>query len=195
MVALATRPRRHSYTPEDLLCMPDAGRYELVEGSLKERNMGQESSFLAARVNGRMMHFADANGQGVVGQADTGFDIFPAPSTVRFADGSFTRWDRLPGGVPFSGHSKVAPDLVLEVVSPNDGAEEVDAKAALWLGVGVRLVWVVHPRQRYVQIWRADGSMAVRREGEVLEGEDVLPGFAMPVSEIFLSYPGAPASA
>ena len=79
----------------------------------------------------------------------------------------------------------MAPDLVLEVVSPNDKADEVDAKARVWLSAGVRLVWVVYPAGRYVQIWRANGDIEVRREGQELDGEDVVPGFTMLVAEIF----------
>ena len=185
-MAVFSPPRpRSGVTPDDLLNMEDGHRFELIDGTLVERNMGQESSGLAFIVNGRIASHVAGRRIGWGGQADCGFRIFSDPGMVRFADGSYTARERLPGGLPFTGHSTVAPDLVLEVVSPNDKADEIDAKARVWLSAGVRLVWVVYPAGRYVQIWRANGDIEVRREGQELDGEDVVPGFTMLVAEIF----------
>ncbi|MEO6043218.1 MAG: Uma2 family endonuclease [Tepidiformaceae bacterium] len=178
------QPKPAGVTPEDLLNTEDGDRFELIDGKLVERNMGQKSSGLALVINSRIVGTVPRN-IAWVGQSDTGFRIFPDPSMVRSANGSYTSRNRLPGGVPFEGYSTVAPELVLEVVSPNDKADDVGAKALLWLRAGVAVVWVVYPAGRYVQVWRATGEIVVRREDDVLDGEDVIPGFTMPVADIF----------
>jgi Uma2 family endonuclease len=140
-MAIATKL---NYTPEDLLSMPDRGHCELIDGQLVERNVSYESSFLAAVVNARLMVFVLANRLGWVVQADCGLQIFPAdPSKVRFADGAFVSRNRPDATRPTTGHLRIAPDLVLEVVSPNDVATDVEIKVAEYLEAGVRLIWVV----------------------------------------------------
>ena len=83
------------------------------------------------------------------------------------------------------GWLTIVPDLAVEVVSPNDTAYEVEQKAREYLGVGARLVWVVYPNIRSVRVHRPDGTEAMRREGDELGGESVLPGFACRVGELF----------
>jgi Uma2 family endonuclease len=101
------------------------------------------------------------------------------------------RKGRLPGERFPEGYVRIAPDLAVEVISPNDLAYEVDDKVEEYLRAGVRLVWVVNPQTRTVRIHRADGSIAQRREGEDLTGDDVLPGFVCPLAAVFP--PTAPA--
>src|SRR5262249_28070605 len=91
------------------------------------------------------------------------------------------------------GDIRVVPDLVVEVVSPNETVYELDGKVEQYLAVGVRLVWVVNPATRLVIVHRQDGSMAKVREGQHLEGEDVVPGFRCLVRDILLPPPEAPA--
>jgi Uma2 family endonuclease len=74
---------------------------------------------------------------------------------------------------------------VIEAVSPNDTAYEVEDKIAQWLGAGVRLVWIIYPETRRVQVHRADGTVTKLRSEEQLSGEDVIPGFQCQVAAIF----------
>jgi Uma2 family endonuclease len=85
------------------------------------------------------------------------------------------------------GHCRIAPDLVAEVVSPNDLIYEVAARVAEYLGAGVRLVWVVNPADRTVQVHRQGGTGTILREADELAGEEVLPGFRCQVGELFLA--------
>ena len=78
----------------------------------------------------------------------------------------------------------MAPDLAVEVLSPNDRAGEVLAKVADWLSAGCRLVWVVDPVRRLARVYRADGSESHVAEPDGLVGEDVLPGFACPLGDV-----------
>src|SRR5262245_5022960 len=117
------------HTPEELLSMPEGHRYELIDGNLVERNMGAKSSLAAARIGRMVGQHVDSQGLGVVFGSDCGYQIFPqSPNRVRYPDGSYIARDRLPGGRVPSGHVRVPPDLAIEVVSPNDLADEVERK-------------------------------------------------------------------
>ena len=83
------------------------------------------------------------------------------------------------------GYAEVAPDLVVEVSSPNDSLSELHDKALMWLRFGVRQVWVAHPETRTVGVYRPDGSVLNLCERDNLDGGDVLPGFGCPVRDIF----------
>jgi Uma2 family endonuclease len=174
------------YTPEALLDLPDYGRFELIDGQLVERKMGAKSSYAATKLLIRFGSFVESNHLGLVFQADCGYQIFThAPNRVRFADASFIRRGKLPEDRPPDGHCRVEPDLVIEAVSPHDTAYEVEDKIAQWLGAGVQLVWVLYPETQRVQVHRADGTVTKLRSEEPLAGEDVVPGFACQVAEIF----------
>ncbi len=87
--------------------------------------------------------------------------------------------------IPTEGYAELAPDLVVEVLSPGDRAGELLAKVGDFLAAGTRLVWVVDPRRREARVFRPDGSVAViDQEGE-LDGEDVVPGFTCKLSAVF----------
>lgn len=165
--------------------MPDRGRYELVDGRLVERNVSIESSMIAAIINGRLIAFVLANRLGWVFQADGGLQIFTStPERVRFGDGAFISRRRMPER-PGHGHLKVAPELVIEVISPNDEAADVNAKVREYLAAGVLLIWVVYPESRSIDIYRASANNSQLSDQDTLTGEDVVPGFELPVSEIF----------
>ncbi|MEO8540535.1 MAG: Uma2 family endonuclease [bacterium] len=173
-----------NYTPEDLLAMPDNGRYELVDGQLLEQNVGKRSSRISTRLLVFLGQFVSLNNLGVVFQSDLGLQIFPDAGRVRFADGSFYAdgHDESPDG---PGYLHTPPDLVFEVVSEHDGAVDLDLKVTEYLQAGVRLVWVVYPESNKVNVFRP-GRLASRLSvGDMLDGEDVVPGFTLPVSDLF----------
>ncbi len=121
-------------TPDDLLNMPDSVAYELVDGNLVERHMGAESSEIAARIIFLLGLFIRTARLGRIFGSDTSYQCFAeAPDKVRRADVGFVRLERLPNGRAPKGQCRVAPDLAVEVVSPNDTAEEVDEKVFEWL--------------------------------------------------------------
>jgi Uma2 family endonuclease len=184
----ASPPAR--FTPDDLLNLPDAVNYELVDGQLVERHMGMESSLVAAIVIGEIRQFLKQQPIGLVFGADASYRCYPdAPDKVRKPDVSFIRNGRLPGDRVPKGHCPIAPDLAVEVVSPNDLAYELDEKVAEYQAAGVPLVWVVNPAIRRVRIHRPAtaplGSIAELTANDVITGEDVLPGFRCPVREFF----------
>jgi len=179
-------------TPEEFLAMPDdeAIAYELVDGQLVERNMGAESSLIAARIIVLLGSFLEDRPLGSVFTSETTYQCFvDAPKKLRRADVSFVRKDRLPDGRVPKGQFRIAPDLAVEVISPGDKSEEVDAKTLEWLGAGVSLLWVVSPATRTVRIHRPRASAAepisFLTVEDTLVGEEVLPGFSCSVAEIF----------
>ncbi len=183
MTAIATSS---AVTPEDLLHLPDLGRYEaLIDGVLQERNVSYLSSNAAYEFNGRIRNHLVETSIGYGFQADCGLEIFPwMPGKVRFADGGFISRERSPR--PGRGHLRVAPDLVVEVVSYGDNEQEAEKKRTDYLRAGVRMIWIAYPLTRHVTVWRADGSAVSLGPDAVLSGGDVLPGFACRVGDLFL---------
>lgn len=177
-------------TPEELERMPDAVAYELVDGQLVERNLGAESSSIAAKILGLLVVFLRAHRIGEPFTSEASYQCFgKSRKALRRADASFVLKERLPGGRVPRGTLTMAPDLAVEVVSPNDTSEEVDAITLLWLEAGTRLVWIVSPATQTVRIHRprnaTNGAISIRSAADQISGEDVLPGFAVPVKHFF----------
>ena len=181
--AVATEARR--YTPEDLLAMPDEKNYELVDGRLVARHMGAESSEVAGNLYFQLRLFCRDHDSGKIWPADNGYQCFRhAPGLVRRPDISFVKKGRLPGDVSPKGWVRIPPDLAVEVVSPNDLAGELEGEVEDYQKAGVPLVWLIYPERRKARVFRLDGSTAVVGEDGALSGEDVIPGFRCPLSEI-----------
>ncbi len=184
-MSTAPAQRTAPMTAEQLLELPDDGmRHELVDGELRTMvPAGGAHGRIAARLLGRLFGFVETHRLGELFAAETGFRLRRDPDTVRAPDVAFVGADRVAdAGVP--GFPALAPDLVAEVVSPSDRAVDVVGKALAWLDAGVRLVWVVDPQNRTVTVYRQDG-VAVLRDADVLDGGDVLPGFALPLEELW----------
>jgi Uma2 family endonuclease len=175
-------PRRH-VTPEELLAMPDGKGYELVDGVLVERNMGAQSSWIAARLMGFLQLANRPELRAWIFDAECGYLGLGRRNSLRKPDLSVVRQERLPA-IP-RGWIVVAPDVAVEVVSPGDSADEIEQKVEEYLEAGTALVWVIYPEARVVQVHRREGTEERLREGDTLHGEDVLPGFACPVAELF----------
>jgi len=175
-----------TYTPEDLLAMPDRKDYELVDGHLVERHTGRLSSWVGGRLHRFLDIFVEEKQLGWAWPADQGYACFPdAPGKVRKPDVTFIRKERLPDALTSEGYTYIPPDLAVEVISPNELAYEVENKVLEYLNAGVALVWVINPEARTVHIHRGDGSVGWLREEDELSGEDVLPGFRCRVAMIF----------
>jgi Uma2 family endonuclease len=174
-------------TPDDLLTLPDGDRFELVNGHLVERNMGFLSSFIGATVIRILSSFVEQHNLGWVAGADCGYQCFPNdPNKVRKPDVSFIALPRLSQDAVPTGFVRIAPDLAVEVISPNDLNVETDQKVEDYLGAGVKLVWVINPQSRTVLVYRADGSIVGLRDSDEISGEDVLPAFRCQVNELFV---------
>ena len=159
-------------------------RTELVRGVLVVREpAGYHHGDVAARLLVAIANHVNANGLGRVFAAETGFTLARQPDTVRAPDVAFISAARLPDPPP-RGFAELAPDLAVEVLSPDDRPGEVLAKVGDWLNAGARLVWVVDPVRVVARVYHADGSESVLGETDALRGEDLLSGFEYPLSAI-----------
>ena len=174
------------YTPEDLLHISDRPMPELVDGELVERVlMGEKADAVAVNIGYFLKGYSLTTLAGLINGAHGSYQIFPnEPNKVRIPDVSFTKKDRLPAGAA-EGHSPIAPDLVVEVISPNDLAADLLAKIEDYQAAGIPLIWVVDPEIRSVRAFRLTGTEPALHEGDILRGGDVLPGFVCPVSAFF----------
>lgn len=172
-------------TAADFLAMGDDGRHELVEGELRERVSPNFAHFrLTGRLDREVGGFVDQHELGVFGP-ELSVLFATDPDTVLIPDLAFVRADRVPPEDRQTGLAKLVPDLVVEVLSPDNTALEMDEKIRIYLRAGVRLVWIVNPKSRSVTVYSADGTVRSVLPGGVLDGGDVLPGFALPVDRIF----------
>lgn len=151
---------------------------ELAPGSVEHGRVAGEALFV-------LKAFLRQNPQiGQVLANDTGFLLSRDPDTVRGPDIAFVRRERL-ANIPRRGFFPGAPDLAIEVVSPNDLAQEVERKVQEYLAAGAAMVWVLYPETRHVMVYRSSGEARVLSMKDALEGADVLPGFTCKVEELF----------
>ena len=174
-------------TAAELERLPDDGfRYELVCGELRKMTpAGNEHGRIAALLTISLGQHVLANRLGAIYAAETGFRLASDPDTVRAPDAAFVCQARLDAVGAVAGYWPGAPDLAVEVVSPGDRYGEVAEKVAAWLAAGTQMVVVVEPRQRTVAVHRADGVIRALREGDVLEGGEVVPGWKVSVAALF----------
>lgn len=158
---------------------------ELVLGRLVVREPpGTYHGKIAGRLIIRVGAFVEAHQLGEVFGQDTGFKIATDPDTVRAPDLAFIARDRL-SLVSRRGYAPVAPDLVAEILSPDDRPGEVIAKIGEWLNAGTQLAWVLDPDRRIAHVYQPDGSLSVVDIDGALEGNAVLPGFRCPLNGLY----------
>lgn len=176
-----TRPM----TADDLLQMPDDGfRYELVRGELRKmspagRLHGRYGGYIHISMGGHVM----ANDLGETYSSDTGFEL--APNHVRMPDASFVRQERIDAMPDEPGYVPGPPDVAVEVISPSDRYTDVEEKVADYLEAGALAVVVVNPRNRTVRVHRSPTGVVSLTESDTLEVDDVIPGWRMPIKDIF----------
>jgi Uma2 family endonuclease len=172
-------------TAQELLATPNLGRCELIRGELILMSpAGFNHGRIVSRIDRRMGAFVEAAGLGEVTGAEIGYCLGRKPDTVRAPDVGFVRRQRL-GVTPILGFFPGAPDLAVEVLSPDDRPREVLAKAQDWLDAGCEVVWIVDPAKRMVAVHRSGIDTSYLGENDTLSAEGLLPGFQLRVAEIF----------
>jgi Uma2 family endonuclease len=157
---------------------------ELIDGTLVEKTVGAWESRLAALLIELLGAFARRQRLGVVFAPDATMEL--ARGQDRIPNVSFVSWARLPADrtdpVP-----AMVPDLAVEIIGEGNTRREMDRKRAEYLSAGVRLLWYVHPATRTVEVFTPAAPDAPRtlREGDALDGGEVLQGFSLPVAELF----------
>jgi Uma2 family endonuclease len=188
MVTLAPVVSNRSFMSEDdfLAVRDDDRRVELIAGELIEMPAaGGRHGYLGSRFVAHLTFFVEDRQLGRVYEGQTGFVVIESPRTIVRPDVSFVQQDRVPPPEEEIGPLRLAPDLAVEIRSPSDSRREVALRAAFLLAVGVRMVWVADPDDLTVTVYRLGREPRVLTLADTLDGEDVLPGFSLPLAAIF----------
>ena len=184
---MTTATEARLLTADDLLRLSGEGvRGELIRGVLCETMpTGHEHGKIVMNLGIELGNFVKSRQLGTLVASDSGVWLERDPDTVREPDIAFTSAEKIPLDARITGYAEVAPDLVVEVVSPSDSRREVHDKAHMWLSHGVRLVWVVQPEARTVDAYHPEQAVTTLSDEDALDGLDVLPGFTCAVSAVF----------
>lgn len=176
-------PAPGTATRDDLL-LPQNEGCELIDGTLVEKPVGQEESFLGSWLNMVINQFVTTHNLGYV-TGEQGFYELPS-GPVRGPDLSFTNWDRLAGRRrPVDPIPLGAPDFVVEILSTNNTPGEMRRKRGEYFHGGVRLLWEIDPRKRTVRVYTAEDQVRELTEADELTGDSVLPGFVLSLAQLF----------
>jgi Uma2 family endonuclease len=185
MVMVPVRAKEKMITAEELYCLPDLGRCELVEGRIEPKTLtGDEHGAVELNIAAPLKAYADKNNRGKVRVGEVGIYIKRDPDTVRAADVLYIskkRYDKR----TLHGYLDVSPELVVEVLSPEDRWTSVTEKLADYFKVGVTTVWLADPKTRSIFAYRSLTDVRQFKEGDTLSAEDLLPGFSLPVEDAF----------
>ena len=174
-------------TADDLLRLSGQGvRGELIRGVLCESMpAGQEHGEIVIRLGAILLNYIQPRRLGRLMGSDAGVWLERDPDTVREPDIAFFAAETSPLDQRVTGYAETAPDLVVEIASPGDTRRELNDKARMWLSFGTRLVWIVHPDPRTVEVHRPNLPVTTRSQAQALHGFDILPGFTCQVSTLF----------
>lgn len=180
-MSIATRPM----TADELFRDPPRERCELLKGELQiMSSAGGEHGWIIVAITSALAVFVKENQLGYVFGAETGFIIERDPGTVRAPDVAYVRTGRFTGR-PTPKFIPFAPDLAVEVLSPNDTAAEVQEKVEAWLNAGTQAVWVVDPKRQTALICRQSDNAVISQRVEELSDDSLLPGFRLSVASLF----------
>ncbi len=177
-------------TAEQLLTMSNpsanAGRFELIEGVVKAMaSAGSEHGKIASRILTRLVVFVEENDLGETYAAETGFLIARDPDTVRAPDAAFLSHQSLAKVESDGGFLPLAPDLLVEVVSPGDFFSSVEAKTRQWLEAGTRVVIVADPANQTLRVYFPKQDSQTFGVGDRFSAGDVCGGWQVDVNDIF----------
>lgn len=160
--------------------------FELVDGVLVEKAMGAREALLASYLVHFFWEYLKANDLGVALGADGMMRL--RPRLVRIPDVSFISWDQIPSGeFPSKPIPDLFPDLAVEVLSDSNTVAEIDRKLSEYFEAGCRLAWIIDPKTHTADVYTSPTDSRHLRPNQSLDGGDVLPGFKLPLKELFAS--------
>lgn len=191
MSAVLEKTLEKTMTADEFFDSPYSRGFELVNGKIVSKGGAIETNMPTGALHGavteelasRMSYFVRENKLGKVFAAETGFIL--SKDTVRGIDVSFVGNEKLGKFGITEKFFPVAPDLAVETISPGNSLNEIQDKIEEYLAAGTKLVWIVYPKQKMVQVHRQNNVINVLREDDRLDGEDVIPNFRVKLSEIF----------
>ena len=174
------------WTDREFMALPDDGnRYELVNGELIVIGAaGAKYGYYVALISFFLTAYVRQQKIGFIFDSDTSFKM--ASGNRRSPDCSFFSKERIKslGGIP-KGYIEGSPDLAVEILSPGNTVEQIHEKIVEYFENGSRLVWIIHPDENYILVYHQPQPDQLKRPGDLLEGEDVIPGFSLDLSEFF----------
>jgi Uma2 family endonuclease len=172
-------------TGEELFHRPDLNPCELVNGRVvSTMPTGDEHADIESELGMRLRAYGKESKRGRAIGGEVGIYIRRDPDTVRAADIAFISRER-DAKPRTKGYLEIAPELVVEVLSPEDRIGKIREKLRDYFSAGVLVVWVVDPGLRRVQAYRSPTAVTVLDERQVLTDEEILPGFSVPISDLF----------
>ena len=176
-----------SVTARELLNLKEDGnRYELIAGELKKMSpAGSEHGRIAGHIFAKLYNHVQPKNLGQTFAAETGFRIATNPDTVRAPDAAFVSHEQLASVEGTTGYLPLAPDLVVEVVSPTDTFSDVESKAPDWLEAGCKIVIVAEPRTTTLHIYREANKIDVLQVDDVFDAGEVAGGWTLSVRDAF----------
>jgi len=172
-------------TGEELLEMGDIGACELIDGRIVPMPpAGEEHGMVEFTLGRKLGNFVEDHQAGRLVGGETGVYIRRDPDRIRGMDIAFIARERA-SATPAPGFLEIAPDLVVEVTSPNDRWQTIRKKLEDYFSIGVRWVWLVEPENRAILVYRSMTDMTVLNEDDTLRGEGSLEGFEIPVKAVF----------
>jgi Uma2 family endonuclease len=180
-------PAPGTATEDDVIAALEAPRKricELIDGVLVEKAMGYRESVLASLIIELLNAWVRPRNFGLVSAPDGTLRLWAG--RVRIPDVAFTSWDRMPGRKrPTKPIPELSPDIAVEVLSDSNTYGEMQLKLADYFAAHVRLVWIVDPELRTVEVYTGAGQMTLLRQDDTLDGGAVLPGFVIPLKDLF----------
>ncbi len=175
------------WTAKDLLALADdENRYELVRGELIMMTPASpRHGKFAARLVGALVSYTKEHELGEVYTAEPGFELETEPQTIRAPDVAFVRQERIPPAGEPEGFWAIAPDLVIEIISPSETAQMIHEKVADYLRAGTRLLWLVYPASQTVMEYHPPMEAQRLTVEDDLDGGDVVPGFRYLLKRLF----------
>ena len=170
-----------------MLRTPNDGlRRELVRGEVRTTApAGSAHGRISINLAWSLADHVKSQDLGVVFAAETGFKISSDPDTVRAPAAAFVRRERIEAVGETEGYWPGAPDLVVEVVSPNDRFAEVEETVADWLAAGTRVVLIANPRGKTMTVRHSEREAPILSEGETIGGGEAVPGWTLPVADVY----------
>ena len=173
-------------TVEELLEQDDFERYELLRGEpVYMPGAFFDHGVYASNIQTQLSLHVRQRGLGRVTGSDVGFHLRDDPAVLLYPDVAFLATERVPPAEEWHAFVRGAPDLAVEILSDSNRPAYVSAKVAEYLAAGAKQVWIVDPRWKTVTVHRHDGATSVLSEDDTLDGDDDVPGFRLPVAEVF----------
>jgi Uma2 family endonuclease len=179
-------------TADELLVMPpydengNQCRLEVIRGKLRTKDLFSPAhGIICADLGVALGTFVQDHDLGFVFSTGTGFVLEHEPDTVLGIDVSYVSYERLNGVENLDHFLPYAPDLAVDVLSPNDSADETDERVGLYFAAGAQAVWAFDPKKRTTAVYTSPTDVRILGEHDTLDGGEVLPGFKLDLSKLF----------